>query len=317
MPRADKSPKEQQQIRPHGRRHPLPSSAAPLPSTQAQTTCDLCPRPYWLWPTCACPGPAPRARDGGRGAALPGAPVPLRRQEAPAKPPARVGVFSNRCHVSWGTRRGREPGSVGCRGPGAERGVQRGVREALRPALRSILGPPGPGESWSQQDKGGHPPAPRTLPPLRPGPHRLQRAGSELPCGGQTQASTDTPSSVLCVGTAYTGRTPHPRLCRSVPCPARGPGMAQSMWPVLRREQRAEGPGLPGLGPPLGLRWCLRTWTRVQLLSGFPTHHTLPWPHLPLCHTGATGHLSPRTAPPARGPLVSACHCSQRHGSQG
>lgn len=186
------------------------------------------------------------------------------------------GVFQQ-VSCELGHQEGTRARLCGVQRPRCE-GVCRGeCGEALRPAWRGVSGsrgcwelrPPGPGESWSQQSKGGRPFEARHPPRLRPGPPRLRprwlRAGRlEVKPGG----APTSPSTVLCVGTVHTGPAPHTPLCRSVPCPARGPGMAaEHVARSSGQEQRAEGLELPGRPP--GLRWRLRTWTRVQPLSGF------------------------------------------------
>lgn len=193
------------------------------------------------------------------GAAPPGgqqSPDLLWGWEAPAKPPARVGVFSNKCHVSWGTRR-QEPGCVGCRGPGAERGCAEGTPGKPSARVEERLGgcwelrAPGPGESWSQQSKGGRPfeaslpSSPRATQAPAALAQRLVILRSNLEQHRQAPGPVwPTPSSMFCVGTAHTGPAPNrpPLLQLSA-----GPQVVATGW-TQKHVVQASGP-CGGRGP--------------------------------------------------------------------
>lgn len=214
------------------------------------------------------------------GAAPPGgqqSPDLLRGREAPAKPPARVGVFSNKCHVSWGTRRGQELGCVRCRGPGAERGCAEGTPESPPAHVEERLGgcwelrAPGPGESWSQQSKGGHPF--EGPPPLPQGHTGSSSTGSEAghsevkPGAASTSPRASVAQPLLDVLRGHGPHRPSPALplsCSSAPGPGSwpqggrrsmrcGPGRRTLWWPRARRTAGRGAGGRLASGRLLGL----------------------------------------------------------------
>lgn len=242
------------------------------------------------------PSASPQSQGGGGthvGAAPPGGqqrPDLLRGREAPAKPPARVGVFSNKCHVSWGTRR-QEPGCVGCRGPGAERGCAEGTPGSPPAHVEERLGgcwelrAPGPGRGGPSRARvailsRGRPPSPQATQALAAPAQRLVILRSNPEQHRQAPKPVGpTPSSMFCVDTAHTGPARTAPLLQLSAGPQSWPqGGRRSMRSRPQDPVAAAGPENsgqrswepPGLGPSAGATVRDRKLPLVKPLLGFP-----------------------------------------------